>query len=101
MFISNKYKIGFVHIPKTGGGTIKASLSKIDREAFKIGNYHQKLTTDIAIKYSNYVKFCIVRNSWEAIISFYRYFVERKKLKIDFHDYVYQKISKRKLFYKF
>ena len=35
VFISNKYKFIFIHIPKTGGQTIKATLHKIYRNDFK------------------------------------------------------------------
>ena len=100
MIISNKFKLLFVHIPKNGGGSIKKSIIEADYKAFKYIGYHRSLTKGICDKFPFHYKFTVVRNSWEAIESFYRYFVVRKNLDISFDYFLKEKLAKRKRFPK-
>jgi len=40
MIISHKYKLVFIHIPKTGGSYVKTLLNQIDDECVEILNFN-------------------------------------------------------------
>jgi chondroitin 4-sulfotransferase 11 len=65
--VNHKHKYIFIHIPKSGGNSIKAALG------IRIfpGNHskiHQK-----SAKYMDYFKFAFVRNPWDRLVSGYTY----------------------------
>ena len=96
MLISDKYKIGFIHIPRTGGGSMKQAIISADKTAHRVGIYHQPITVKLHNDYKDYHKFAIARNSWELIVSFYRYFVEKKNLGIPFEKYIRENLPYKK-----
>jgi hypothetical protein len=68
--INKKYKVCFIHIPKTGGTTIELLLFNRNKdnpnsEHLQIDKYH---------KYYNYFIFSFVRNPYTRIISVYNYY---------------------------
>lgn len=63
---SEKYKVIFIHIPKTGG----TSIEKVFNPG--IGSSHMKMCDYENI--DKYYKFTVVRNPWERIWSMYHYF---------------------------
>lgn len=73
MFISPKFKLLLVHIPKTGGSSIRQMMKTQDPGSFQEGYYHAVLTKNIAEKYKDYYKIVVVRNSWELCASCYRF----------------------------
>ena len=69
MIVSHELKLLFVHIPKTGGGTIAKIIRDQDPSFDVIGSSHMGLSPEVAEKYKDYFKFCFVRNPWEQVIS--------------------------------
>lgn len=65
--VSNKYKICFIHIPKTGGSTIEKIFFNRHLES-------EHLDVEHYIEYDNYFIFSIVRNPYTRIISLYNYY---------------------------
>lgn len=69
--ISHKYKVIFVHIPRTAGHTISAAFEykrnkhdKVKRHAKPIEYQHQ-----YSKEWQSYFKFTFVRNPWERVLS--------------------------------
>jgi chondroitin 4-sulfotransferase 11 len=68
MVINSKYKLVFLHIPKTGGSSI-VSVIKTMEHSFKVGRTrHHVVPTAIP---DDYFVFSIVRNPWDRILSYY------------------------------
>lgn len=106
MPIINKHNLIFIHIPKTGGTSIEQSLNfngdiKGDKKKWygNINNYELDHST---IKYliencenydKKYLKFCVVRNPYERLVSEYNYCKRYKSRFIkninSFKDFVY------------
>lgn len=80
--VSNKAKLIFQHIPKTGGASFKGAIKDYDKDSFNEGSYHGVITRDLANKYPNYYKITVVRNSYTALVSMYR-FICIRYLKIE------------------
>ena len=75
MNISHKHKYIFVHIPKTGGISIRRALEKSDATLSKYT--HQSIRTIQPTltpeQFTSYYKFGFVRNPWDRLYSMYRY----------------------------
>lgn len=73
--ICEDYRFIFVHIPKTGGTSIKNSLPRCDsfftitRNHFFASKYHDK--------YPNFTKFAFVRNPFDRIVSYYNFLTKQ------------------------
>ena len=93
--ISNKAKLIFQHIPKTGGASLKNAIKDYDIDSFNVGSYHGKITRNLKTEYPNYHTVTIVRNSYTSLVSMYRFTCIRY-LKINptysgFKDWLYTK----------
>lgn len=73
MIVSNKYKLLYVHIPKTGGSTLRAIIQMNDPRAIQPAEYHQPITPELHKKYEQFLRVVVVRNSWEICASCYRF----------------------------
>jgi hypothetical protein len=91
MVWSDKHKIIFVHIPKTGGTSIEKSLNALNNESgygIKNNKAVQHYTWYDYKKYMNnkfnkYYKFTIVRNPYKKVVSDYFYLKNIQKLNVD------------------
>lgn len=73
MYIDNDKKILFVHIPRTGGSSIKSSLDlhdKLFKKSPSFLDYHTPFR-NIDNIYDSYFKFTFVRNPWDRFVSLY------------------------------
>lgn len=80
MIISDKHKLVFFHIPKTGG----SSITKLLIEKYKGKPYYDKhCNVDWGMRLlgnrRNYFKFSIVRNPFSRMVSWYNHLVEERK----------------------
>ena len=80
MILSHKYKLLFVHIPKTGGAAIGRTIFKSDHDAKVLGNTHFGITKETAEQYKDYFKFSVVRNPYIINVSAYRFEFHKKGL---------------------
>ena len=75
--ISNQHKCFFIHIPKTGGGTIDNVLSVGDDTYYEnIKMYHYNCNQwreKYPTEWKTYFKFTFVRNPWDLRVSYYFY----------------------------
>ena len=90
----NKIPLLFVHIPKTGGGTIKNYFGYTDtpdHTGEKTGhqklaeikkNFYAKNNLYKSIPFKNYFKFATFRNPWERILSEFNYRTRKEVLNI-------------------
>ncbi|AUX43527.1 uncharacterized protein SOCE26_049760 [Sorangium cellulosum] len=89
MFISHKYKAIFVHIQRTGGNSIQKIFEEFDPDLIetvpvdpsKNRTKHCyisdiKAAVDEAV-FERYVKFCVVRNPFDRMVSWYSHFKDR------------------------
>jgi|GEM_PF-3349719 len=86
MFVSDKYKFIFLHMPKTGGTSVRNALQKIDiqakkRECFLHSNamYSKAFLEKTGRKWEDYFKFSIVRDPYPRMVSFYEHMVRIRK----------------------
>lgn len=75
MIITGKYKLGFVHIPKTSGTSLKNWFKNIvksrnDAEIKEVG-YHSTLP-EMQLP-SDYRSVAVIRNPWDRMVSFYEF----------------------------
>lgn len=69
---NNKYRCIFIHIPKTGGLSIKNTMYENKKTGIghrRISDYHD---ADIEL-FNSYFKFSVVRNPWDRFVSSYFY----------------------------
>jgi len=60
----------FIHIPKTGGTSVRESLKNEHPELSLVHNTHDHILKHIKIKdLDNYFKFAFVRNPWDRLVS--------------------------------
>ena len=72
MLVSNKFKLAFVHIPKTGGSSFRRILKSNDNGITKLGDFHQPIAPFVE-QLKDYEKITVVRNSWQICASCYRF----------------------------
>lgn len=114
MPVSDKYKIIFLHNPKTGGTTIEQLLDIIasrnhfystSRTINKVEPQH--LTYNLLkkalpeVKFNSYFKFTFVRNPWDRLVSTYHFDTrgfKRFEDFIDFIDQLYHKYNDETIF---
>lgn len=100
--ILENYKTIFVHIPKTGGGTVELRLGKqlygnnwgsIRKEKMSInGRWSQHFAMkDYQEEYKDlnlesFYKFCFVRNPWDRAVSEYLYMIKMKGCNCSIED---------------
>ena len=77
MLVSDKYKLLFVHVPKTGGSFIRKMIQSVDHDCYEYKEHHSVLDQDGANRFSDYYKFAVVRNSYRLCASFYRFMTEK------------------------
>lgn len=73
MLISDEHKFVFVHVPKTGGKSIKAGLAKYDATIAKKIHGNRSSIVRIKPKLADYTFFGFVRNPWDAMVSAFVY----------------------------
>ena len=123
MILDNNNKFLFIHIPKTGGSTIKNSLIcensnnqytslrqvieksqpekliTIDNEDRIINTHNSIYQISRSVRIDNYFKFAFVRNPWDRIVSHYHYLVQywdlSKSHPLTFMDWVLNSKSKK------
>lgn len=97
MIINNKKQVLFLHVPKTGGSSIKELLltQKSNDNKFEMWHScHPKLFRLVEeIDFNKYFKFCVVRNPYDRFISIYKHqcfipriFKTQKNKKIKFNE---------------
>lgn len=69
---SDKYEIIFIHVPRTGGGTINKLLEIPKERQGHRAPFEVFLTSD-KDKWENYKKVIICRNPWDRMVSLYHY----------------------------
>lgn len=85
MIFSDAHKFIFVHIPKTGGTSIKRALydfynpDQIEFDGEKVTDIdsyrpHTAMTTEVSAQYPDYFKFAIIRNPWSWHASIWKFF---------------------------
>ncbi|MDA9062537.1 sulfotransferase family protein [Candidatus Pelagibacter sp.] len=115
MPISHSAKIIFVHIPKTGGGTIEKTLGiygkdnngNLSPDHFLLyGKYKNKFLQHLTIseikkinikEFDTYKKISFVRNPYDKIISEYLWRIQvYGKRKLEFKEYIIEEVVPRK-----
>jgi chondroitin 4-sulfotransferase 11 len=102
MFISDKYKFAFIHIPKTAGTSIKNLLlpyANKDQIKFDGENVtdlngfkpHKIFTYEDSLKYKDYFKFCFVRNPFERYVSLWKFLLNRPNNEINKENMSFEK----------
>ena len=114
MLVSHKHKFIFIHVPTTGGSSIRKALSSFRDEERRMHKHYPldeniKLYSDIAWQgdLNDYYKFTIVRNPWHRLLSIWRYSTKGVAWKgwpnhssatpPSFKDFVYYAIQRSKM----
>ena len=75
--IDHKYKLIFIHIPKTGGTSIENLFNPNQRWTESIEKKRHLTAEQYKNRYprrwSEYYKFAVVRNPWSLVVSFYHW----------------------------
>jgi len=85
MIVNDNYRFSFVHIQKTGGTSITDFLFTIN--GTRLEGYHHGMYSHPLPSYEKYFKFCVVRNPWARLVSWYE-MMRRKKVHNDFSAYL-------------
>lgn len=84
MFLSDDLGFIFLHVPKTGGMSMRLALRAVSKDC-KIDFPRLHLTSEELrgvvgpVRWSNYYKFAFIRNPWEWNISLWRFLIENPK----------------------
>ena len=73
---SDKYKIIFIHVPRTGGGTINNLLEIPREDQGHRAPWEIRLSIDPG-KWEEYDKVVMCRNPWDRMVSLYKYRMKR------------------------
>jgi hypothetical protein len=72
MRISHRFTFLFYHVPKTGGSSIEAAISRISsRTSFATKHTTFEESRKVYKKYFDYRKFAFVRNPWSLLFSWF------------------------------
>ena len=93
--IYHEHKCIFVHVPKTAGLSIATALGWCPQNT-EVGNIHLTLKEyrdqNTFAVFMDYFKFAIVRNPFDRLVSYYHYFLQNARNKINpdinFHDFI-------------
>ncbi len=69
---SDKYKIIFIHVPRTGGGTINNLLEIPREDQGHRASWEIRMSIDPG-KWEEYDKIVMCRNPWDRMVSLYKY----------------------------
>jgi len=78
MFVSDKYKITFIHIPKSAGTSLRKCLSENDENFRQVGQGHSIIKDGMPKEIRDYKTFTVVRNPWDRMVSLYKFCTEIK-----------------------
>lgn len=70
MIINEESKIIFIHIPRTGGTSVR---ELFDFPLWGHQCFASSLKEQLGHKYNEYFKFTIVRNPWDRMVSYYHF----------------------------
>ncbi len=112
MLISDKHKVVFVHIPKTGGSVIRRLMIRSDRNCYEYKAHHAPITPRDAEKMTGYFKFAVVRNSYDLCASGFRFMTEKigttkpdgeivsisERIECSFMEYLVDQVSSEEFF---
>jgi hypothetical protein len=73
MLISDKLKLIFIQIPKTGSSALRNAILAKDPSSRTERDRHNTLTQEIVDQYPGYFKIVVVRNTYERLSSWYRF----------------------------
>ncbi|MFW6026019.1 MAG: sulfotransferase family 2 domain-containing protein [Candidatus Woesearchaeota archaeon] len=91
MLISHKHKFIFIHIPKTGGTSVRNTLNPFCNTVKDLNDSETNKTKTKHIKarelkkllpketWNKYFKFAFVRNPWDRITSIYKFNIEHQQ----------------------
>lgn len=103
MIISNKYKIIFIHIPKTAGTFVTTLIKKIDKNSVSYPHTRYIDACKIIKNIDDYFIFTVIRNIYDLLISLYEYIKQNpfhnqhNEIKnISFKEYIY-KLDKKEI----
>jgi chondroitin 4-sulfotransferase 11 len=85
MIINKKYGFLFVHIQKTGGISVTECLNKLPETEFIL--HQHSMYNSHKSEYSEYFKFCFVRNPWDRLVSWWN-MMKNKGIHNDFSKYL-------------
>lgn len=75
MLVSDRYKLIFIHIPRTAGTFVREVMKNLDPDIREVGNLHETARNGIKLLspriWYSYVKFAVARNSWDWQVSLY------------------------------
>ena len=100
MLVYPKEKILFIHIPKNGGAVF-LNYGKINKKQWGVyQKTHTQINTEIYKKYKNWNIVTIVRNTYERLVSLYRFrcMIKKSESFKTFEDFVLKFAHKELLF---